>query len=240
MLNKVVANILATKTHQSETAVQGIFNKFDFGCLDDANFHDLKFMYEKENQIFKEYQFTDLNKYIEGRVSFLSSKEFKNPHIKEILNYVKNRTYNIAIYPGSFNPFHIGHYNVLEKAEQLFDKVIVVMGVNADKKSSLDDLSFKKLKEQLPDRQVERHEGNIIKKFFIGNERNPVLIRGLRNGFDLMYEENYLTWCKEFHPILRYSMILCDKDYSHVSSSSIRSIDEKWILEKYIIPPYVV
>ena len=38
----------------------------------------------------------------------------------------------IAIYPGSFNPFHIGHLNIVEKTERIFGKgnVVVAMGIN--------------------------------------------------------------------------------------------------------------
>ena len=41
----------------------------------------------------------------------------------------------IAIYPGSFNPFHIGHLNILEKSERIFGKgnVIIAMGLNIEK-----------------------------------------------------------------------------------------------------------
>ena len=40
-----------------------------------------------------------------------------------------------AVFPGSFDPFTIGHADVVARALQLFDKVIVVIGVNADKKT---------------------------------------------------------------------------------------------------------
>ena len=41
----------------------------------------------------------------------------------------------IAIYPGSFNPFHIGHLNIVEKTERIFGKgnVVIAMGINPDK-----------------------------------------------------------------------------------------------------------
>ena len=39
-----------------------------------------------------------------------------------------------AVFPGSFDPFTVGHYDVLESALQLFDKVIVAVGYNSSKK----------------------------------------------------------------------------------------------------------
>lgn len=233
VINSVYDNIIATKNHTANTLAQSFFNKYDFGNLNNPNFHDVSYFFEKEKLLFKEYQFSPLDKYIEGRVKFLSG-DFKNPHVHEIINYVKNRDYNIAIYPGSFNPFHIGHYKILEKAEQMFDKVIVLMAVNPAKQTHVDTLCLQKLKNQLPDREVTSFVGNIIEEFFVGNKLNPVLIRGLRNANDLLYEENYLAWCKEFHPSLRYSLILCDKEYSHVSSSDLRAIKSDEILKKYV------
>ena len=41
-----------------------------------------------------------------------------------------------AIFPGSFDPFTVGHYDVLEQALKLFDKVIVAVGYNATKKGN--------------------------------------------------------------------------------------------------------
>ena len=44
-----------------------------------------------------------------------------------------------AIFPGSFDPFTVGHYDVLEQALKLFDKVIVAVGFNASKKGGFFD-----------------------------------------------------------------------------------------------------
>ena len=71
----------------------------------------------------------------------------------------------------------------------LFDKVIVVKAINPDKDATEAANQFELLKRQLPDREVIFVEGNIITKLFANNVRNPHLIRGLRNGEDLIYEE---------------------------------------------------
>lgn len=239
MSKNVYKNIVNTKKHIGKTEAQEIFNTLDFGELIDHDAHDVHSFIEYEHQIFKEYQFIDVDTYITNRIQFLKSIKNPNPIIPDLINYIKNRKYNIAIYPGSFNPFHIGHMNVLEKAEKLFDKVIVVKAVNPDKNFDASDTPYQLhlLKEQLPDREVIFVEGNIIEKLFVNNPRNPVMIRGLRNGHDLTYEESYLTICKDFHPALRYSLILCDKEYSHVSSSIIRSIGSSSKVGKKYTPP---
>ena len=47
----------------------------------------------------------------------------------------------LGIYAGSFNPFHKGHYNILCKAEKIFDRVIIARGINPDKGPSEYDLA---------------------------------------------------------------------------------------------------
>lgn len=237
----VYSAIKATANHANTSELSEVFNKLDFGELKDPNHDDFHELIEYEHKIFKEYQFLPLEDYITHRVRFLQSIKADNKHISQLINYVKNRHYNIGIYPGSFNPFHVGHMNILEKAEKLFDKVIIVKGVNPDKVKSdkqMDELNvqFMSLKEQLPDRETKFVEGNIITKLFVNDPRNPVLIRGLRNGYDLTYEESYLTFCKDYHPELRYTLILCDKQFSHVSSSSIRNIGETSSVGKKYVP----
>ena len=63
----------------------------------------------------------------------------------------------IGFYAGSFNPFHIGHYNILSKAEEIFDKVIIGVGVNYEKR--------KNKKHDLPDiikdREIIEYDGLI-------------------------------------------------------------------------------
>ncbi|MCK9576364.1 MAG: adenylyltransferase/cytidyltransferase family protein [Candidatus Pacearchaeota archaeon] len=237
--DRVFENVLQTKKHDGQTAVQLLFNKLDFGGLKDPAFTDIAKLIEAEHQIFKEYNFNDIDSYIDGRINFYKSITNGSPLIPQMIDYVKNRQYTVAIYPGSFNPFHIGHLNVLEKAEQLFDKVIILKGVNAEKAASIGTDAVNELKKQLPNREVISYAGNIIEKYFVGNKRNPVLIRGLRNGYDLVYEESYLTFCKDFHPELRYALILCDKEFSHVSSSSIRAVANSHVANKYTVQWYI-
>jgi pantetheine-phosphate adenylyltransferase len=225
-LPEIYDAIIDTYERKNDTELKRIFNKLDLSILHSS----MSELIEYEHKIFKEYQFVDVDEYIKNRVSFLNSLNFDDVdverNIENLIDYIINRKYNIAIYPGSFNDFHIGHYNILTKAEELFDKVIVVKAVNSSKSNSIENLyeQYDKLKKQLPDREVKFVEGNIIEKLFVDNKRNPVLIRGLRNGYDLVYEENYLTFCKDYHSELRYALILCDKEYSHISSSTLRTL----------------
>ena len=104
---------------------------------------------------------------------------------------------NTAFYAGSFDPFTIGHLHVLLKAVQLFDKVIIGIGVHPTKKRRFDSNVMKDAIENLI------HERNLTNVSVICYDNLTVdvakehgaafLIRGLRNGMDYEYEENIAT-----------------------------------------------
>ena len=108
----------------------------------------------------------------------------------------------LAIYAGSFNPFHIGHLNIVEKAEKVFGEgnVLIAMGVNPEKAKSEDLLSRSVEIANKTGRTVEvyttfLHE-LVEKKEAEGYK--VVLVRGLRNGDDLVYEDNQLKFINDF------------------------------------------
>ena len=105
-----------------------------------------------------------------------------------------------VIYPGSFNPMHDGHKNVLFKAKLVFghDKVDVVKA---------DDIEG-----TLPEH---------IRKYGYG-----AVIRGLRNGRDLEYEKDLLYWYEDLGLNVPIVYFICDRRFCHISSTAIRKINE--------------
>lgn len=135
----------------------------------------------------------------------------------------------IAIYPGSFNPFTIGHLNVLEKAEAIFgiENVIIAVGVNPEKSSDTTD-KVATIKHNLPSKNVESYAG-FLTDYIWSKEKegfDVTVIRGLRNSFDLQYETNLLRAMQDFKPDIKSMMFLCDKEFDHVSSSLYRSCEK--------------
>jgi len=125
----VVDMIMATKTHR-KTSDPLIDEAIE---LDMAVLHSsFDKLLQYEQGIFKEFQKTDINTYIDKRIEFLS----KHNGTENLIYYIRNYKYSIGLYAGSFDPFHVGHLDVLHKAEKLFDKVIVVRAVNPDKPGS--------------------------------------------------------------------------------------------------------
>ena len=100
----------------------------------------------------------------------------------------------IGFYAGSFDPFTNGHLAIVKKASKCFEKVIVGIGYNSEKKPRVDKNKMKEAiektikDENLTNVEVVLYSGLTVdeaKKF-----NSNMLIRGLRNGTDYEYEEN--------------------------------------------------
>lgn len=190
-----------------------------------------------ELKILKEYQFANYNKYRKARIEFLESRlgvPVFMDRVDFLIDYVKNNKPRIGIYAGSFNPMHIGHYNIIEKAEKLFDKVIIAYGNNPDK----EERKINK-PESMRFRELDNYDG-LITDYLDKVENQGVdvtLIRGLRNGYDLNYESTQAQFIQDIRPNTKIVYLSCDKKYEHISSSSIRSLMkfDKDKANKYIV-----
>lgn len=136
----------------------------------------------------------------------------------------------IAIYPGSFNPMHIGHINILEKAERIFGRgnVLIAVGVNPDKLSTPKSDEDLHLLEQRINRKIITYN-KFLHELIEDYEKEGykvVIIRGLRNGVDLDYEVNQYRFVDDFKKDVNVIYITCDREYEHISSSAIRKIEQ--------------
>lgn len=131
----------------------------------------------------------------------------------------------IGVYPGSFNPFHRGHYNILKKAEKIFDKVILAKGINPEKEAS----HYQIPNIVLVQFNLISYDGlltDCIKKVKSDIGDNVTVIRGLRNSVDLQYEMNQYRYLQDLMPDIQMVSIFCDKEYEHISSSGIRLLSK--------------
>ena len=130
----------------------------------------------------------------------------------------------IGLYPGSFDPFHIGHLDIVRQSQKVFDEIVVVRAVNPDKKFPQEKLPEDFLNQMGV--SVTSYDGLVtdLVKSYENREHSVTLIRGLRNGDDLGYEQNLTAFMRNMHPQIKVVFFLCDPKYQHVSSSALRGI----------------
>lgn len=206
--------ILDTKTHEHfSSQLSSDLCKLDIHNL----YADFQTFYDNSYKIFKEYQFVDYKEFASKRIEVL-----KHYHVNETyIEAIKAFKPNIGVYAGSFNPFHKGHLNILEKAEKIFDKVIIARGQNPTKKNQ----PYYTMPVQIQNRQVVEYEG-LLTDFINSLGYDVTLIRGLRNSTDLQYEMTQYQYCRDFKPDIKVVSIFCDKEFEHISSSAIQMLSD--------------
>lgn len=131
-----------------------------------------------------------------------------------------------AIFPGSFDPFTVGHYDVLESALQLFDKVIVAVGYNSSKKGFFPpETRVRIIKEaisHLPNVEVCTYSGLTID--LCRNLGVKHIIRGLRTTTDFELESVIAQANKKMAPDISTTFIPACQEYSFISSTVVRDI----------------
>ncbi len=132
----------------------------------------------------------------------------------------------IAIYPGSFDPVTKGHLDILKTGAEIFDKVIIAVAKNSEKKGFLPiEERVKLIKESTKDFnnvEVDSFDGLTIE--YAKKKRAKVLIRGLRAVSDFEYElqlsQANSALCEE----IRTVFLTTKPKYNFISSSTIKEI----------------
>lgn len=100
----------------------------------------------------------------------------------------------IGFYAGSFDPFTNGHLKIVDKSTKIFDKVIIGIGDNPDKKRRYDKSLMKNaIEEILKNRNINNVEVVCYNNITVDTAKQKhatFLVRGIRNGMDYEYEEN--------------------------------------------------
>lgn len=224
--DKIIRVIKSTINYENlNSALEIKFAELDTASLSTTS---VETILQNERLLLKEFQFADYSIYKERRVDFLKNIKaisltnlWAAPVIKAYIQATKPK---IAIYPGSFDPFHIGHLSILKEAERSFDKVIVAIGVNPQKRQPRQQ-SLKNLKSVLPYHQTELFEG-FLHEFAEEKSKDAdvTIIRGFRSGYDIDAELINLAFMRDMSEDLKVIFIAPQKLFDHVSSSAIRQI----------------
>ena len=132
----------------------------------------------------------------------------------------------VAIFPGSFDPFTIGHESVVKRAIPMFDKIIIMIGFNVNKKSFFAIEKREKWINQVfenePKVDVEVYEGLTVD--FCRKKGAKYILRGLRTSSDFEYERAVAQINKKMHPEIETVFLLTLPEHTPVNSSIIRDI----------------
>ena len=132
----------------------------------------------------------------------------------------------IGVYAGSFNPFHVGHADILHQAFEVFDEVMIAIGRNPEKDKEMIEV-FPRGNPVLGNAIVVTYSGllsDFLNSLNFYGRGKVFLIRGLRNGDDLQYEQNQLNFLKEMDSSIKPVFFICDRQFGHISSSALRAL----------------
>ena len=147
----------------------------------------------------------------------------------------------IAIYPGSFDPITNGHLDILNRALKIFDKVIMLVAVNPDKKSRFSkEERIAMIKEAVdsPKVEVDAYEGLTIN--YAKEHGASHLIRGLRAVTDFDYEFQLATANDFIDENVDTVFLMSRKEKSFINSSMIVELAAKGIDVSELVPQSVI
>ncbi len=130
-----------------------------------------------------------------------------------------------AIFPGSFDPFTIGHYDIVCRALTVFDRIIIGIGSNSVKKPLFTEEqrleTIRKAFEQEPRVKVEIY--NCLTIDFARQQEAEFILRGVRCVEDFEYERNMAEANKELGNI-ETVLLYTRPQYAHISSTLVRDL----------------
>lgn len=132
----------------------------------------------------------------------------------------------IAVYPGSFDPVTSGHLNIIRRAANIFDKLIVCVMVNAGKNPmfSLDErvALIKRVTSDIPNVEVDS-SGDLLAEY-AKEKGSCVIIKGLRAGSDFENEFQMAMINRKINPNLDTMFLTAEHQYMYMSSSVVKEL----------------
>jgi pantetheine-phosphate adenylyltransferase len=131
-----------------------------------------------------------------------------------------------AIFPGSFDPFTLGHQAVVEQALRLFDKVVIAIGENVGKRSLLTAEARLRLISDLykNDERVECITYSTLTGDVARKVGASAIVRGVRNTIDFEYERTMALTNSRLFPEIETVILLTPPTLADVSSSTVREL----------------
>ena len=131
-----------------------------------------------------------------------------------------------AIYPGSFDPITLGHLNIIKRAAQVFEKVVVCVMVNSAKRPtfSLEERveMIRKVTARFPNVEVASWDGLLAE--YASRYESAVVVKGLRAMSDFEAEFQMALVNKRINPTLETLFLTASEKYTYMSSTIVKEM----------------
>ena len=132
----------------------------------------------------------------------------------------------IAIYPGSFDPVTSGNLNIIRRAANIFDRLIVCVMVNSGKKTMFNQQErvdlIRLVTKDLPN--VEVDSSNLLLAEYAREKGSCVIVKGLRAGSDFENEFQMALINHKINPDLDTMFLTAEHQYMYLSSSTVKEL----------------
>lgn len=148
-----------------------------------------------------------------------------------------------AICPGSFDPITLGHVDIICRAAEIFDEVVVCVMHNVAKKSPMFTLEEKlsmarRAVEGYKNVRVDSYDGLLTE--YVRRFEKPVVVKGLRaaSDFDYEFQMNMINKC--LNPAVETMFLTASERYTFLSSSIVREVAQYGAELKGLVPDAII
>ena len=133
---------------------------------------------------------------------------------------------SVAIYPGSFDPVTLGHLNIIKRASQCFEKVIVCVMINSNKQGVFTPQERVELLQRATARfpNVEVDFSDELLAEYAKRRKAHVVVKGLRAGSDFEQEVQMAVINRKLNPRLETMFLASSEKYTYLSSTIVKEM----------------
>jgi pantetheine-phosphate adenylyltransferase len=138
---------------------------------------------------------------------------------------LRENTLAVALYPGSFDPVHNGHLDIIDRARRMFRRVVVGVAANIEKEPLFrvaDRVAMLRVATERAGVEVMSFEGLTVE--FAHRLGAPVIVKGLRAMMDFEYELKMAAMNKRLRPDIETVFMMTAPEFAYLSSTLIREV----------------
>ena len=132
----------------------------------------------------------------------------------------------IAVYPGTFDPITLGHLDIIERASNLFDKLIIAIAENSEKQPLFSKTGrFEMIQnsvKHIPNVEVDEFSNLLVE--YAQKVEATAIIRGIRALSDYEYEFKMALMNRSLNENITTLFLVAHQKYTHLSSSLVREV----------------